>query len=138
MHQVCKLPLFLHPISSLLHKVSFPDGHLACDVSGVTVNSSQGAAPKQFGSVGPVADPGQKPNVSATDANSIAVESLKVLGSIMKQGFTLPKRKLLTFDGIPLEYYGFIKSFEETIREQIFATSITIAILDRHVYWKGT
>ncbi|PFX17955.1 hypothetical protein AWC38_SpisGene17711 [Stylophora pistillata] len=33
----------------------------------------------------------------------------------MKQGFALPKKKLTVFDGDPLEYWNFIKSFETSI-----------------------
>jgi len=48
-----------------------------------------------------------------------AGESLKYLGSIIQQSLSLPKRSLPHFDGNPLEYYGFMKSFEETICQQV-------------------
>jgi len=32
-----------------------------------------------------------------------------------KQGFALPKKELTVFDGDPLEYWNFIKSFENSI-----------------------
>ena len=40
------------------------------------------------------------PNLTATDA----VTNLR---DVLYQGFTLPKRTLITFDGNPLDYYGF-------------------------------
>jgi len=52
------------------------------------------------------------PNLHATDA-------ITNLREVLYQGFTLPKRTLRTFDGNPLDYYGFIKSFNDTIREQV-------------------
>ena len=33
----------------------------------------------------------------------------------IKQGFSLPKKELTIFDGDPLEYWNFIKSFENSI-----------------------
>ena len=33
----------------------------------------------------------------------------------IKQGFALPKRELTIFDGDPLEYWNFMKSFENSI-----------------------
>jgi len=49
----------------------------------------------------------------------MVAESLKSLGSIIQQGFSLPKRSVPTFDGNPLEYYAFTKSFQETILDQM-------------------
>ena len=33
----------------------------------------------------------------------------------IKQGFALPKKELIVFNGDPLEYWNFIKSFENSI-----------------------
>jgi len=52
------------------------------------------------------------PNLHATDAITNLID-------VLYQGFTLPKRTLRTFDGNPLDYHGFIKSFNATIREQV-------------------
>jgi len=52
------------------------------------------------------------PNLHVTDA-------ITHLRDILYQGFTLPKSALRTFDGNPLDYYGFIKSFNATIREEV-------------------
>jgi len=51
--------------------------------------------------------------------NLTAIEAVANLRDVLYQGFTLPKRTLRTFDGNPLDYYGFIKSFNATIREQV-------------------
>jgi len=51
--------------------------------------------------------------------NLTAIEAVANLRGVLYQGFTLPKRTLRTFDGNPLDYYGFIKSFNATIREQV-------------------
>ena len=54
-----------------------------------------------------------------SDANLMAAESLKCLGSIIQQGFSLSKRSVPTFDGNPLEYFAFTISFQETILDQV-------------------
>jgi len=46
-------------------------------------------------------------------------ESLKCLGSIIQQGFSLPKQSVPTIDENPLKYFVFTKSFQETILDQV-------------------
>jgi len=73
------------------------------------------AIPIQPSSMGPETTREQGPS----NANLMTAESLKCLGSIIQQGFSLPKRSVPTFDGYPLEYFAFTKSFQETIRDQV-------------------
>jgi len=51
--------------------------------------------------------------------NTNLTDTVTNLRDVLYQGFTLPKITLRTFDGNPLDYYGFIKSFSATIREQV-------------------
>jgi len=51
------------------------------------------------------------PNLTATDA-------ITNLRDVSYHSFILPKRTLRTFNGNPLDYHRFIKSFNATIREQ--------------------
>jgi len=53
------------------------------------------------------------------NANTMTAESLRCLGSIIQQGFSLPKRSVPTFNGNPLEYFAFTKGFQETILDQV-------------------
>jgi len=71
--------------------------------------------PIQPSSMGPEITREQGPS----NANLMTAESLKCLGSIIQQGFSLPKRSVPTFDGNPLEYFAFTKSFQETILDQV-------------------
>ena len=41
----------------------------------------------------------------------------------IKQGFGLPKKELAIFDGDPLEYWNFIKSFETSIVSNVAGES---------------
>jgi len=54
-----------------------------------------------------------------TPLNPNLTDTVTNLRDVLYQGFTLPKITLRTFDGNPLDYYGFIKSFSATIREQV-------------------
>jgi len=55
--------------------------------------------------------PPVNPNLHATDAMT--------LRDVLYQSFTLPNGTPRTFDGNPLHYYGFIKSFNAMIRERV-------------------
>ena len=44
----------------------------------------------------------------------------------IKQGFGLPKKELAIFDGDPLEYWNFIKSFERSIVSNVAGESETL------------
>ena len=46
----------------------------------------------------------------------------------IKQGFALPKKELTLFDGDPLEYWNFIKSFENSIVSDAASES------EKHIY----
>ena len=46
---------------------------------------------------------------------AIVEDVLDKLGSTIRQGFALPKPDLSTFNGNPMEYWSFIRSFENTI-----------------------
>ncbi|KAL9953349.1 hypothetical protein ACROYT_G040751 [Oculina patagonica] len=45
------------------------------------------------------------------------------MGSTIRQGFALPKPELSTFDGNPMEYWSFIRSFENTIERNATSES---------------
>ena len=46
----------------------------------------------------------------------------------IKQGFALPQKELTVFDGDPLEYWNFIKSFENSI------VSNAVSESEKHMY----
>ena len=48
-------------------------------------------------------------------ASTTTGEIMDKMALTIKQGFALPKKELTTFDGDPLEYWNFIKSFENSI-----------------------
>jgi len=53
------------------------------------------------------------------DANLAALNTIQNLGSAIREGITMPKRNLPVFDGDPLQYFGFLKRFEEIVLKQI-------------------
>jgi len=61
-------------------------------------------------------------------SNAIALET-KGLSTAIREGIALPKRNLPTFDGNPLHYYGFLKSFEETVMKQVSDPASQLAYL---------
>ena len=56
-------------------------------------------------------------NTSMVQSYSIALETIKGLSTAIREGIALPKRNLPTFDGNPLHYYGFLKSFETVMKQ---------------------
>ncbi|KAL9986270.1 hypothetical protein ACROYT_G000387 [Oculina patagonica] len=54
---------------------------------------------------------------------AIVEDVLDKLGSTIRQGFALPKPDLSTFDGNPMEYRSFIRSFENTIERNATSES---------------
>ena len=79
------------------------------------VYANPAAIPIQHSSMGSETIREQAPS----NANIITAESLKCLGSIIQHGFSLPKRSVPAFNGNPLEYFAFTKSFQETILDQV-------------------
>ena len=53
------------------------------------------------------------------DANLAALNTIQNLGSAIREGITMPKRNLPVFDGDPLQYFGFLKRFDEIVLKQI-------------------
>ena len=70
-------------------------------------------------SLGPVSAAQQVPPGTSARINSVAIETIRSLGSILRDGYQFPKRRLLKYDGNPLEYYSFIKGFNETIAKKV-------------------
>jgi len=79
--------------------------------------------------VGPVPPPLSNANTNVVQSNSIALETIKGLSTAIREGIALPKRNLPTFDGNPLHYYGFLKSFEETVMKQVSDPASQLAYL---------
>ena len=55
------------------------------------------------------------PPVVGKKDSALSEDVLDRMALMIKQGFALPKPELATFDGNPLEYWNFIKSFETSI-----------------------
>jgi len=53
------------------------------------------------------------------DVNLTALNTIQNLGSAIREGITMPKRNLPVFDGDPLQYFGFLKRFDEIVLKQI-------------------
>ena len=58
-----------------------------------------------------------EPPVKVEKDNSLPIDALDRMALTIKQGFALPKPQLQTFDGNPLEYWNFMKSFEASIEQ---------------------
>ena len=56
-------------------------------------------------------------------SNPLPIDLLDRMALTIKQGFALPKPELPTFDGNPLEYWNFIKSFETNIERNATSES---------------
>ena len=95
--------------------VTFAEGRWTNYDSSRPVYANPAAIPIQRSSMGPETTREQAPS----NANIMTAESLKCLSSIIQQGFSLPKRSVPTFNGNPLEYFAFTKSFQETILDQV-------------------
>ena len=95
-----------------------------------TLSASHPCVSAQSLPVGPV--PPGNVHTSMVQSNSIVLETIKGLSTAIREGIALPKRNLPTFDGNPLHYYGFLKSFEETIMKQAsdprFTTCVPLLI----------
>jgi len=92
------------------HRVTFAEECWTNYDSSRPVYANPAAIPIQRSSMGPETTREQAPS----DANIMTAESLKCLGSIIQQGFSLPKQSVPTFNRNPLEYFAFTKSFQET------------------------
>ena len=55
-----------------------------------------------------------EPPVKVEKGHSLPIDALDRMALTMKQGFALLKPQLQTFDGNPLKYWNFMKSFEAT------------------------
>ena len=66
----------------------------------------------------PVANPDSElsPSDSLDSDFAIVEDVLDKLGSTIRQGFALPKPDLSIFEGNPMEYWNFIRSFENAIK----------------------
>ena len=58
-----------------------------------------------------------EPPVKVEKDHSLPIDTLDRMALNIKQGFALPKPQLQTFDGNPLEYWNFMKSFEASIEQ---------------------
>lgn len=70
-------------------------------------------------------DPGPLQNtISAGDptGSQQLQEALKLMVYTIQQGFEMPKRELLTFDGNPLNYWLFINNFKVNIAKRVLET----------------
>ena len=63
------------------------------------------------------------PTDSVVSDFAIIEDVLDKLGSTIRQGFALPKPDLSVFDGNPLEYWSFFRSFENTVERNVMNES---------------
>ena len=72
---------------------------------------------KEFSYMYPAVKADSELSCSNTVNSDVAIveDVLDKLGSTIRQGFALPKPDLSTFNGNPMEYWSFIRSFENTI-----------------------
>jgi len=63
------------------------------------------------------------------DVNLAALNTIQNLGSVIREGITMPKRNLPVFDGDPLQYFGFMKRFEEIVLKQISEPALQLEYL---------
>ena len=64
-------------------------------------------------------------------------EALQLLAYTIRQGFEMPKRELLTFDGNPLNYWLFINNFEVNISKRVPDAETRLAYLIQHCTGKA-
>ena len=64
-------------------------------------------------------------------------EALQVMAVSIQQGFEMPKRELLTFDGNPLNYWLFVKNFEVNIAKRVPDAESRLAYLIQHCSGKA-
>ena len=55
----------------------------------------------------------------------------------IQQGFEMPKRELLTFDGNPLNYWLFVNNFEVNITKRVPDAESRLAYLIQHCSGKA-
>ena len=63
----------------------------------------------------PVGSTSTSTHLGKSDHSALPGEIMDKVALTIKQGFALPKRELTIFDGDPVEYWNFIKSFENSI-----------------------
>ena len=64
-------------------------------------------------------------------------EALQVMAVSIQQGFEMPKRELLTFDGNPLNYWLFVNNFEVNIAKRVPDAESRLAYLIQHCSGKA-
>ena len=64
-------------------------------------------------------------------------EALQLMAYTIRQGFEMPKRELLTFDGNPLNYWLFINNFEVNIAKRVPDAGTRLAYLIQHCTGKA-
>ncbi|XP_078380333.1 uncharacterized protein LOC144663310 [Oculina patagonica] len=78
---------------------------------------------REFTYAPPIPDNELSQTDSVDSEFAIVEDVLDKLGSTIRQGFALPKPDLSTFDGNPMEYWSFIRSFENTIERNATSES---------------
>ena len=64
-------------------------------------------------------------------------QALQLVTYTIRQGFEMPKRELLTFDGNPLNYWLFINNFEVNIARRVPDAETKLAYLIQHCTGKA-
>ena len=64
-------------------------------------------------------------------------EALQVMVVLIQQGFEMPKRELLTFDGNPLNYWLFVKNFKVNIAKRVPDAESRLEYLIQHCSGKA-
>ena len=64
-------------------------------------------------------------------------EALQLMAYTIRQGFEMPKRELLTFDGNPLNYWLFINNFEVNIAKRVRDPGTRLTYLIQHCTGKA-
>ena len=92
--------------------------------------TSRQKADAQCFPMGPVSADTDDSNVAGVVlGDPVGLETVRSLNSAIIKDITLPKRNLPVFDGNSLHYYGFMKSFEETILKHVSDPASQLAYL---------
>jgi len=81
-------------------------------------------------SMGPaLPQPTSRVRPNENNVNLAVLNTTQNLGSAIQEGITMPKRNLPVFDGDPLQYFGFMKRFEEIVLKQVAEPALQLEYL---------
>jgi len=117
------------PILSVGAKNAIPQQRVIIQDDEPLITSRQNADAQCF-PMGPVSTDTDGSHVAGVvPGDPMGLETVGSLSSAISKDITLSKRNMPMFDGNPLHYYGFMKSFEETILKQVSDPASQLAYL---------